>query len=525
LLKRPILLFSVFIFFLFLTGVYANSLSVKSNTLVNGARYESSKCWFNLTSLPSGFQNLSWASGAKIRRIECGYLHTRKEHRKSFFRLPIVILRNSLLRNSKKPVLFIAGGPGSSAWLSQSDLSDFWLPHFDDINWQHDFVIYDPRGTGLSQPALHCNHFFEDSLALFSKNLQPEEEAKAYFKIAKNCHQQMTKDQLAAIQQLGTLKSADDIADLADLMGIESWHLYGTSYGTRLALEVERSHPDKVASLILDSVYPLEVDGEETLPDLYLDSVEGMINACTKDAKCSASFPRLMKEFHQLLRQLQKKPIALSLSNAGKPVKYILTSARLFSVLFDAGYSIESIVSVPNAIHALFLGNKKPIQFLTQWSLDLMRDKEFSNPVFMEVECNEGEIQDQRAHVEKIIKKYKNYPVLKRWQLAFFKEDICKSWGVKEVNKEFHQAVLSDKPALIFAGKFDSVTPAKWGKLLSKDLTNSQYHEFQNSAHGVLFDVDCAKIIVRAFLNPEIKPSQSCHSKNKIDWVISSSNN
>ena len=519
LFKRLIIFLPVFIFFV-LTVTHANSLSVKSKTLKNGARYESSECWFNLTSFPSGFQNLSWASGLKIRRIECGYLFTRKEQGKSFFQLPIVIIRNSLWQNSKKPILYIAGGPGSSSWLSQKDLSDFWLPYIDDIDWQHDFVMFDTRGTGLSKPALHCEHFLENTLAIFSKNLQPEEEAKSYFNIAQNCHQKMSKEQLAAIKQLGTQKSANDIADLADLLNIESWHLYGTSYGTRLALEVERHHPDKVASLILDSVYPLEVDGEETLPGLYLDSLKRIIDACANDSECSAHFPQLGKELQELFKQLQKKPITFTLSVNNKPVKYILTPARLFSVLFDAGYSIESIVVVPNAIHSLYLGVKEPIQFLIQWSLELMRDNEFSNPVFMEVECNENEIKNQRIHVENIIKKYKNYPVLKRWQLAFFTEDICKSWGAKEVNKSFHQALHSDKPALIFAGKLDNVTPSKWGKLLSKDLTNSEYHEFKASAHGVLFDVDCAKEIVRGFLNPEKQPSKNCHSKDIIKWEV-----
>jgi len=338
--------------------------------------------------------------------------------------------------------------------------------------------------------------------------------------MARQCHQKLNKNQRDAIKQLGTKKSADDLADLAELLKIDAWHLYGTSYGTRLALEVERRHPDKVASLILDSVYPQDIDGEETLPALYLDSLEGIINACNKDARCVKYYPHLKRELHQVLQRLNKNPLVLMLNNKDKPIKFVLTPARFFSILYDAGYSIESIVTVPNAIHSLHEGITLPIEYLAKWSIELMRDKDFSNPVFIEVECNENEIQNQRVHIANIIKKYQNYPILKRWQLASFKEDVCQSWGAKEVEKSFHHAVYSDKPALIFAGKFDSVTPAKWGYLVSKHLKKSKFYEFNNSAHGVLFDVDCAKEIVRQFLNPKIKAPKQCQTNKQIKWEV-----
>lgn len=517
---RTILLLLLSLFLSCLSVAHANSLSAKNKTLKNGAHFELTKCWFDLTSLPSGFKGLSWASGLKVRRIECGYLFTRKEQGKSYFRLPIVIIRNSLWKNSKNPVLNIPGGPGSSSWLNQKDISEFWLPYIDKADWQHDIVLFDARGTGLSKPALHCDHFFEDSVALLGKNFQPEEEAKSYYNLAKKCYQKLASkpDKLAALKQLGTAKSADDLADLASLLGVEAWHLFGTSYGTRLALEVERRHPDKVASLILDSVYPQEIDGDETLPDLYLDSLERIINACSSDSQCSKHYSQLDKKLHDILRRLQKKPITLMLKDGNKLVKYVLTPSRLFSILFDAGYSIESIVVVPNAIHSLHAGDTDPLRFLAQISLELMRDKDFSNPVFMEVECNENEIKNQKTHVENIIKKYKNYPILKRWQLASFNEDVCKPWGSKEVDSRFHHPVYSDKPTLIFAGAFDNVTPSTWGRQLAKHLTKSEYHEFKASGHGVLFDVDCAKKIVRRFLNPEKNYPKDCQSKDRILW-------
>ena len=507
---------ALFLSLFFLANKHANSLAMQRHVLQNGARFEATQCQFSLSSIPFGYQTISWASG-KIRRIECGFLSTRKEQGKSFFRLPIVIIRDSFWYNSKSPVLNISGGPGGSTWLEEEGISIFWLTFFDEADWQHDLVLFDARGTGSSQPALQCKNFYKGLVAIFTKDLQPEEEAKAENELTKHCYQVLaSSDDLGALQHLGTRRSADDLADLATLFKIDSWHLYGTSYGTRLALEVARRHPKKVASLILDSVYPQEFDGEETLPALYLDSLKGIFKACAADAKCSRHYPNLNKQFNDIMQGLQKKPAILTFGNADKPIEFILTPSRFFSVLFNAGYAIDNIVVVPNAIHSLHAGSTDAIGFLVQVSLELMRDESFSDPVFMEVECNENEIKNQHIHIQNIRAKYKNYPVLKRWQLALFKESVCKPWGAKEVDNSFHLPVNSEKPALIFAGKFDSVTPTKWGKALAKHLPNSEYHEFQASAHAVLFEVDCAKTIVRRFLNPEKNYSNGCQIKDGI---------
>lgn len=517
LIKRLFLFLASFPFLFFLAVSHANTLVAPKKNLENGARFEPTKCWFSSNILTLDSQSIRWGNGG-LKRIECGYFFTRKEQNKSYFRLPIVIIRNSFWHNSEKPILNISGGPGGSTWLEKEGITNFWLPFLESADWQHDMVLFDARGAGLSKPALHCKNLIKDSIAILTKNLTPEEEAKYNHKLANNCYQNLSDNQahLNALHHLGTYRSADDLADLADLLNIDSWHLYGTSYGTRLALEVARRHPDKVASLILDSVYPQEFDGDETLAKLYLESIERIFKACENDPDCSKSYSDLNKKFHDLLQRLQKKPITLSLSVKNKTIDYILTPTRLFSIFFDASYGIDAIALIPKAVQTLHENKRQAINYLAQSSLELLLDDSFSSPVFMEIECNENEIKDQKIHIQNIINTYKNYPVIKRWQLAYFKEDICKPWGSKEVNSNFNLPVNSDKPTLIFAGRFDSVTPPSWGKALSKHLPNSQYHEFYASGHAVLYDVDCAKKIVRNFLNPQKKYPPACKSTNGI---------
>ena len=496
--------------------MYSYSLKAKSSTLANGANFEPQSCWFDHSFFPNGVRGDLPLYGLNLKRIECGYLRTRKEEGKSFFRLPIIIVRDSFWKNSEKPVINIAGGPGAASWLDQDSIDNFWLPSIQSNNWHHDMVLFDARGTGMSEPALHCDSFFKDSLSLLGKALGPEEEASANYKMLKRCRESLlaSKTNFDALHHLGTQRSANDIADLGDLLQIDAWHLYGTSYGTRLALEVERKHPTKVSSMILDSVYPQEIDGEETMPDLFVDAVEGMLKACDDEPTCALQFSQLQEKLHVVLKRLSFDPVELILEFNDEPVDYVVTAARFYTLLYDAGYDINSVIEVPNVIQSLYVGRLEALQMLAQNSLDMMLDESFSNPVYMEVECNENEVRDKQAFIEKINRKYAPYPILKRWQMASLKKDLCKLWGNQEADEQFHQPVQTNKPTLVLGGVLDSATPAKWSRDVAQRLPNSEYHEFKASAHAVLYNVPCSKSIVRRFLNPDKQYPPGCQSDN-----------
>ena len=515
-MKKTSVIILLLLLLLMLTVVYSYSLKATRSKLINGARYEPVDCWFDSSYFPQGFQPDAWFFGFKIKRIECGYLHTRKEQENSIFRLPVVIVRESLWRNSKHPIINISGGPGASSWLNQTMINLFWLPTIEKNNWQHDIILYDSRGTGLSQPALHCEHYFQDSLAIFAKDLQPEKESQLRYQTLQQCYQTLIKDKekLTALHHLGTIRNANDIADLTQTLGVKSLHLYGTSYGTRLALEVARRYPKKVASMVLDSIYPQEIDGEETIPELYLNAVSRIITACENEPTCALQYSELQKKLYTILRRLNDEPVTLNLRHDKETVKFVVTPSRFFSLLYDTGYDINSAITVPNVIQSFYANNNNALRHLAQSSLNMMFDDSFSNPVYLEVECNENEIKDKQAFIANINEKYLYYPVLKRWQLTALNDDVCTLWGKEEIHEQFHQPVITDKPTLILAGQLDSATPAKWSKAVADRLPNSEYHEFAASAHGVLYNVPCAKDIVRRFLNPTKNHPKGCQSDN-----------
>ena len=61
-----------------------------------------------------------------------------------------------------------------------------------------------------------------------------------------------------------THEHAEDLEAVRQALGVDKVALWGTSYGTKLALAYALAHPDHVDRLLLDSVVPPERDPYET---------------------------------------------------------------------------------------------------------------------------------------------------------------------------------------------------------------------------------------------------------------------
>src|SRR5687768_7255667 len=87
---------------------------------------------------------------------ECGYLlvpENRTRAGSPLVRLHVAIFRNRAGLTIPDPVVHLAGGPGSSSLQVAGYMFGQGL---DAILDQRDFILFDQRGTGYSQPRLDC---------------------------------------------------------------------------------------------------------------------------------------------------------------------------------------------------------------------------------------------------------------------------------------------------------------------------------------------------------------------------------
>ena len=107
-------------------------------------------------------------------------------------------------------------------------------------------IFLDQRGTWKSDPLLSCpeiDAFLADWTGLNSFDPATADRSAA---ATRAC-----RDRLAATgADLGAVlrrrRTPPSIADLRVALGIEQWNLYGVSYGTDLALQTLRDHPEGI---------------------------------------------------------------------------------------------------------------------------------------------------------------------------------------------------------------------------------------------------------------------------------------
>jgi pimeloyl-ACP methyl ester carboxylesterase len=131
---------------------------------------------------------------------------------------------------SQSAVLALAGGPGQAAL----PLGEFVAKALAPALANRDLLVFDQRGTGASDP-LGC-----PALESFS--------ASSVMQLFEQCALQIGPQRAAYTTQ----ESVADIEALRQATGYEKLVLYGTSYGTKVALEYAERYPQHVEALLLD---------------------------------------------------------------------------------------------------------------------------------------------------------------------------------------------------------------------------------------------------------------------------------
>ena len=89
--------------------------------------------------------------------------------------------------------------------------------------------------------------------------------------------------------------------------------------------------------------------------------------------------------------------------------------------------------------------------------------------------------------------------------------NTCQDWIQEPADEIENTPVISDIPALVMAGHFDSITSPAWCQETASYLENSFYYEFPNMAHGTVRYDDCALGIGLEFLSdPYSEPNSDC---------------
>ena len=444
---------------------------------------------------------------AETPQAECGYLNVPQDRTRGdgpTLRLHVAVFKARADDPPSDPIVYLEGGPGGHALATAAlGFDETFLPYQEN----RDFIMFDQRGTGFSEPALECPESTVASNERAAQHLTVEEDIKSTVEAINACRDRLVSEgvDLAAYS---SRESAADLNALREALGYDEWNLYGTSYGTKLALTAMRDFPEGIRSVILDSTHPLEVDFYSSIPRNANRAFGTLFDSCASDPLCGSSYPDLRPDFYELVDTLNQEPVLTEIAHpiTGNTLDVLITGDVLVAFLFQALYSTDLIPLLPEVLSDVNVGNLGSLN--TILGLLMVTDDLLSLGMHLSLRCGEEVAFESRervsAHVEP-------YPRLRGFIDRNPIFDVCTTWGAKAADPIENRPVISDIPTLVLAGEFDPVTPPEWGLVAASSLSNSYYFEFSGMGHGVSVVGDCPISIALAFLDdPLSEPDSSC---------------
>ncbi|HEU4331362.1 MAG TPA: alpha/beta hydrolase [Lapillicoccus sp.] len=452
----------------------------------------------------------------------CGYL-TVPENRSipNGRTIKVFVLRIPAFASTPKPdpVVVLSGGPGGGGSFEFSGRIKAGM------NADRDVIFVDQRGTHLSQPLLGCPEYDEAvnraQSILFTSPAATEADVAA----VKTC-----RDRFAAqgvdLSAYNTAENAADIADLRVALGIESWNLFGTSYGTKLALVTLRDHPQGIRTVTLDSVSPPNLNIAKEWWSAPAQSFAGIFAGCKAQPACAAAYPTLDADFYATVKRLDANPVVVETKDAsGAPMTLNIGAfAFVYTVVDGSEHGDPTIL--PKLIWEMSHGNpdlvvKAMLAERTPPQIVGLGGHGLAFTVFCGEAANLTSAQDALAFSKSVLPEMPDSVLtMQPKQGRLFQE--CPVWDVSDAAPAMMTPVTSTIPTLILEGEIDAATAPSWVRLVTPGLQGDQFVTFPLLGHSVYGKSPCSVKILAGFLNnPTQQVDRSCVNQEPRPFVTS----
>jgi pimeloyl-ACP methyl ester carboxylesterase len=195
-------------------------------------------------------------------------------------------------RQANKPderigsLLVNPGGPGFGgsdfAVYADQIYSETLLDHFDIVGW-------DPRGTGLTTPAIDCIDDYDRYYAATDITPDDDAERQQIIDLAQEYQTLCADNNADIIQSIGTNNSARDMDAIRAALGEATISYFGFSYGSELGATWVTLFPDTVRAAVLDGAADPDADfitsGLQQTAG-FENSINTFLAQCSENSDC-----------------------------------------------------------------------------------------------------------------------------------------------------------------------------------------------------------------------------------------------
>jgi pimeloyl-ACP methyl ester carboxylesterase len=367
------------------------------------------------------------------------------------------------------------------------------------IAGNRDFILIDKRGAGLSQPSLAC---------------KPEETAQ-------ECHQRLVRSGID-LSGYNTIENAADIADLRVALGYRLLNILGESYGSTLALQLMRDHPQGIRSVMMNGITgPTFNMFNDFIPNTW-HGLQQVFRDCAATPACNAENPHLARTFIAVLARLQTHPAELHVYDSAHK-RYLtgaLTAVDLWWAANDYLANPTKVGDVPQLIARMGRGDFNGVAQSAE-SQQSAGQSQVSAGMNESMECS-GEQATSSPAI--IATRARSVPIPAAVRQALVASMVaglegCKAWRVPSIPAENHTYFPSTIPTLLMPGRYDPKTSPAQAYALARHLGHSHVVPFSTLSHEIIWS-GCPAVIMSAFLaHPNRQPDTSCVSTMSMFWL------
>ena len=380
---------------------------------------------------------------------------------------------------TRPPLFVLAGGPGQSATAAfGADSLGVLFPAYRN----RDLVIFDQRGSGRSG-LLRCRRLERANL------LKAGVAAGACAR------------RLGARRAFYTSRDSDDDIDaVREQLGAEQVALYGTSYGTKVALGYALRYPARVERLVLDST--VEAHGPDPF---YLDTLDAVPRALQSlcRGRCRwTSDP--VADLSALVERLARGALrGRVVDRRGRTRVRSLTRVDVFSILLGGDFDPALRAAFPGAVRAAQSGDAAPLLRLRRRAFEVDAEppppRLLSSALYAATTCEEtplpwarttppdpGERHRQAAARAAAIADPEFEPFDRGTSLASDTLNLCERWPHAPVAPEFGPGPLPDVPVLLLEGEDDLRTPVENARRVAELFPHSSLVVAPATGHSAL---------------------------------------
>ena len=400
---------------------------------------------------------------------------------------------------SQSAVVALAGGPGQPAL----PLAEFIAQAIAPGLGSRDLLVFDQRGTGSSDP-LSCSAFEAFSL-------------KPATDVFEECAAQLGPARGAFTTQ----ESVQDIEALRQAGGYQKLVLYGTSYGTKVALEYAERYPQNVEALVLDSVVPS--NGPEPFAIPTFQAISGVLDELCADNACAGITSNPVGDIATLATHLRKRALSGSVyDGSGKRHSSTLEESGLLDILEAGDLNPALRALLPAAVRSALENDPDPLLRLHLLSEGLIPNipgegnggeasQAIDEALFAATSCEELPFPWQRSaprstRLQEALEYLHAQPAS-----AFYPFDDATAYATSLVpscagwpdasSAPPAPSALPDVPTLILSGEQDLRTPTTYARSVAARIPDAQLLIVPFTGHSVIGSdlSDCASLAVSAF--------------------------